>query len=172
MMISNPVFFYTISVILIIFTFLTMFFKNIIYSLLSAIMVFFATAIVFYILGSEYNAIIQAAIYGLAVPVIIGISIMFTSAKRGKRQWFTRPYITLFAATIFAMALIYATMISLVILPDTFNYTELLQTSSYENILSFAKGIFVNHVFPFELISLLLTVTIAGLTLFKARRVE
>ena len=37
-------------------------------------------------LGSEYNAIIQAAIYGLAVPVIIGISIMFTTGKGNSKK--------------------------------------------------------------------------------------
>lgn len=168
-MINNPVFFYIASAILIVFTLLSMFLKNIVYSLLSAIIVFFATAIIFYILGSEYNAIIQAAIYGLAVPVIIGISIMFTSSKKEKGKGFAVPYTTILAAIIFAMAFTYAIMISLVILPDTFNLTEITQTSSFENITAFAKGIFINHVWAFELVSLLLTVAIAGIVLIQGK---
>ena len=80
-MISNPVIFYIAAFILILFALLSMFLKNVIYSLLAAVMVFFDAALLFYVLGSEYNAIIQAAIYGLAVPVIIGVSIMFTNGK-------------------------------------------------------------------------------------------
>ena len=75
-MLNNPVFFYIASVGIILFALLSLFAKNVIYSLLWAILVFFFGAVIFFILGSEYNAIIQAAVYGLAVPIIIGISII------------------------------------------------------------------------------------------------
>ena len=56
-------------------------FNNIFYSLLSAIIVFFIAGMFFYVLGSEYNAVIQIAIYGVAVPVIHGLAIMFTEKE-------------------------------------------------------------------------------------------
>ena len=80
-MISNPIIFYIASALIITSACISMFAKNIIYSLLAAILVFFSVSVIFYMLGSEYNAIIQAAIYGFAVPVIIGLSIMFTTGK-------------------------------------------------------------------------------------------
>ncbi len=76
-MIENPIIFYSASFLIIIFTLFALFARNVIYSLLWAVLVFFAGALFFCILGSEYNAIIQAAIYGLAVPVIIALSVMF-----------------------------------------------------------------------------------------------
>ena len=69
-MINNPVIFYSASVLITIFALLALFARNVVYSLLAAVVVFFFGALFFYLLGSEYNAIIQAAIYGLAVPVL------------------------------------------------------------------------------------------------------
>ena len=57
-------------------------FKKIFYSLLCAITVFFLAGFFFYVLGSEYNAVIQIAIYGIAIPVILGLAVMFTNLKK------------------------------------------------------------------------------------------
>ena len=167
-MINNPIVFYTASTLLVLFTFLTLFVKNALYSIIFSIFVFFCGAIFFYILGSEYNAIIQAAIYGLAVPVILGISIMFIKKeKKENTKGFAIPYITSICALIFIMAICYIVMISLNLNPNTFDIKEVVQTNSYETILAFAKGIFINYVWAFELVSLLLLIVVAGLTMFK-----
>ena len=167
-MINNPVIFYTASFLLIGFGILSMLFKNIIYSLLCAIMVFFSASIFFYILGSEYNAIIQVSIYGFAVPIIIGLSIMFTTQKTGSaKKGFIHRYLTMLAASIFALALTYVIMISLAMMPDSFRLTDIAQFNSYEVISTFAKGIFMDYIWGFELLSLLLTIVIAGFTLLN-----
>ncbi len=168
-MINNPIIFYIASFILIGFALMSMLFKNIIYSLLCAIMVFFSASIFFYILGSEYNAIIQAAIYGLAVPIIIGLSIMFTTRKNKPYKESLLSYITIISSILFIMALIYVIMISLVMTPDSFRFMELVQFNSYDVISEFARGIFIDYVWAFELVSLLLTIIIAGFTLFSGR---
>ncbi len=168
-MISNPIVFYIASFIIISFAFIAVFLKNIIYSLLSAIMVFFAASIFFYVLGSEYNAIIQAAIYGLAVPVIIGISIMFTTGNEKQKQGFTLPYVTILSGAIFILAFVYIIMISLVMIPNSFHFMNLQQFNSYDVISEFARGIFIDYVWAFELLSLLLTIIIAGFTVFRRR---
>ena len=174
-MINNPIIFYIASFILILFTVVSLFNRNIIYSLLSAIVVFFAGAIFFYILGSEYNAIIQAAVYGIAVPIIIGISIMFTNCGENNKgtkdgvKASDMPSVVLLFSGIFIMAFIYLIMMSNVMLPDTFNIIGPIQTNHYDVISSFAKNIFINYVWAFELLSLLLTIVIAGLTLFRKR---
>ena len=169
-MINNPIVFYIASFLIIVFGLFSMFIKNIIYSLLCAIIVFFSTSILFYILGSEYNAIIQAVIYGFAVPVIIGLSIMFTTGKNNNsKKGFTLHYITLLAGAIFVLALVYVIMISLAMMPDSFHITELAQFNSYEVMSAFARGIFIDYVWAFELLSLLLTVVIAGFTLLSIK---
>lgn len=174
-MISNPVIFYSASFFIILFAIFALFVKNVIYSLLWATLVFFFGAVFFYILGSEYNAIIQAAIYGFAVPVIIGVSIMFCggkkiSTKSQSERKFVLPYITLMCAAIFVLGFIYLIMISLVMMPDTFNIMEMVQTTAFDNIFAFAKGIFINYVWAFELVSLLLTIVIAGISMIARRR--
>lgn len=169
-MINNPIVFYIASFLIIIFALLSMFLKNIIYSLLCAIMVFFSGSIFFYILGSEYNAIIQTAVYGLAVPIIIGLSIMFMTGKsNGSKKGFTLPYITLLAGAVFLMAFVYVIMISLAMMPDSFHITDIPQFNSYDVTSGFAKGIYMDYVWGFELLSLLLTVVVAGLTMLNVK---
>lgn len=170
-MIDNPIIFYTAVFFIVVFTILTLFAKNIINSLLASIVVFFSAAIFFYILGSEYNAIIQASIYGLAVPVIIGISIMFTTGKQqASDKGFTLKYLTVLSGGIFVLAFVYLVMISLVMLPETFRIMPLPQLNSFDVISAFAKGIFINYVWAFELVSILLTIVIAGISVFRGRR--
>lgn len=171
-MLNNPVFFYIASVGIILFALLSLFAKNVIYSLLWAVLVFFFGAVIFFILGSEYNAIIQAAVYGLAVPVIIGVSIMF----RGKPQKddsgakkFVLPYVTIMCAGIFVLAFVYLIMMSLVMMPDTFHLMEAVHITAFDNISAFAKGIFVDYVWAFELVSLLLLIVIAGISMLERR---
>ena len=169
-MINNPVIFYSASVLITIFALLALFARNVVYSLLAAVVVFFFGALFFYILGSEYNAIIQAAIYGLAVPVIIGVSIMFTTRSAGGRKSFITPYITLLCSGIFLLAFIYLVMMSLAMMPDTFHNMELVQVNAFDTIRAFARGIFIDYVWAFELVSLLLTIVIAGFVLIKFRK--
>ena len=168
-MINNPIIFYIASVLIIGFALCAMFLKNIIYSLLCAIMVFFSASIFFYILGSEYNAIIQAAIYGIAVPVIIGLSIMFSTGKNNSKKESILPFITIIASVLFVMAFIYIIMISLAMIPNSFHFMEVQQFNSYDTISEFARGIFINYVWAFELLSLLLTIIIAGFTVLDKK---
>jgi NADH:ubiquinone oxidoreductase subunit 6 (subunit J) len=163
-LINNPVIFYIASIILIVSVSATLFAKDIIRSLLSSIVVFFIVALLFYVLGSEYNAIIQASVYGFAVPIIIGISIMFTNSEKDNRKSFVIPYITLLCAGFFASA-----VIAIILLPDSFDIYEAVQVNSFDVISAFAKGIFINYVWAFELVSVLLTIVIAGLAMFRRR---
>ena len=63
----NPIIFYPLAIVLVLAAIFAISFRNIFYSLLSAIVVFFITGVLFYILGSEYNAVVQIAIYGIAI---------------------------------------------------------------------------------------------------------
>ena len=171
-MISDALIFYLTSGMLVGFAILALCLKNVIYSLISSIVVFFLTGLVFLLLGSEYNAIIQVAIYGLAVPIIIGVSVMFTNMgkEQSRNEKFTIPYLMLMFGGIFVLAFLYLVMMSLAIVPDTFNLMEYSHATSFDTISAFAKGIFVNYAWAFELTSLLLTIVIAGLVLLAQRK--
>ncbi len=171
-MINNPIIFYIASFLIITFALCSMFLKNIIYSLLCAIMVFFTASIFFYTLGSEYNAIIQAVIYGIAVPVIIGLSVMFTTGKNKTQKSSVLPLVLAIGTALFVMAFVYVIMISLAMSPDSFHFMDIQQFNSYDVISEFTRGIFIDYVWAFELLSLLLTIIIAGFTMLKIKGVH
>ena len=175
---ENAVIFYSLSALILISAGLTIKFKNIFYSLLSAMTVFLLVGVLFYILGSEYNAVIQVAVYGFAVPVILGIAIMFTNMKPEKEKTenseeklFQKTnrmkYFICLICGLFILALFYLVMTSILITPDSFNYMGEASVSQYEILQAFGKGIFIKYVWAFELLSVILTIIAAGLTIFK-----
>ena len=172
--IENPVVFFFFFVVMILCGILTIYLKNIMHAILSAVVVFFLAGMFFYVLGSEYNAIIQIAIYGVAVPVILGVAVMFTNLKkisadekRTKSSFL--KYLIFLTGGIFILAIIYLLMTSFVILPDSFTYAVPAETNSYEVMNSFASGIFTRYVWAFELVSLILTIIAVALTMFKRK---
>lgn len=172
--IFNPIVFYPSAIIMIVFAILAIKFKNIFYSLLSAIMVFFLAGMFFYVLGSEYNAIIQIAIYGLAIPVVLGLAVMFTNLKKDDKKISINPkikYTMLLTGGLFLLSLIYLILMSLVMNPVGFNINYSSNTS-LQVIEAFAKGIFVKYVFAFEIVSLILTIVVAGITIFNQKEVK
>ena len=171
----NPIIFYPLAIVLVLAAIFAISFRNIFYSLLSAIVVFFITGVLFYILGSEYNAIIQIAIYGVAVPVILGLAIMFTNTKyeEKKEKHHTKTKFLLFLfAGLFVLTLVYIFMTSLLINPAGFEICENISNTSIKVINSFANGIFVRYVWAFELVSLILTIIVVGITLFGRKEEE
>lgn len=174
--IYNPIVFYLTAIVMILCAILAIKFKNIFYSLLSAIVVFFLAGIFFYVLGSEYNAVIQIAIYGVAVPIILGLAIMFTNLKKEENKNNSKSsnlkYLIFLTGGIFILAIIYLIMISLVFNPSGFNIVEEININYQQMIGAFSQGIFVKYIFAFEIVSLILTIIVAGLTLFNKREEE
>ena len=172
----NEIVFYITFAFIILFSSLTLLCKNIFYSLLSAICVFYLTAIIFFILGSEYNAIIQVAIYGFAVPVILGLGVMFTNLKNKsdeskQNKDSNSKYVLLLIGGLFILGLIYLVMTSSIVVPDDFIVisSENAAMSAYNNISNFAHNIFVKYVWAFELISIILTIIVVGFSLINKR---
>lgn len=171
----NPIIFYSLAVAIVLAAIFSICFKNIFYSLLSAILVFFATGVLFYVLGSEYNAIIQIAIYGVAVPVVLGLAIMFTETKpegKQERKDFKIKFLLFLFAGLFILTMIYLTMTSLMVNPISFEISENISNTSVKVISSFASGIFTRYVWAFELVSLILTIVVVGLTLLGRKEEE
>ena len=163
--------FYPACVVMILFAILTIKFKNIFYSLLSAIIVFFLAGMFFYVLGSEYNAIVQILIYGIAVPIILGLSIMFTENKnkpeKSIEKGFNFKYLVYLTGGIFVLAIIYIVMTSNVVVPNGFNITGCICQNPHSILTAFGEGIFLKYIWAFEIVAIILTIIVAGLTLFK-----
>ena len=60
----EAVVFYPTAFVLLILALVSVFTERIVNSLVAAIAVFFLVALVFYLLGAEYNAVMQLSIYG------------------------------------------------------------------------------------------------------------
>ncbi len=168
----NPIIYYPAAVTMILFALLAIKFKNIFYSLLCAIIVFFIAGLFFYILGSEYNAVIQIAIYGVAIPVILGLAVMFTNHKKDEKNEIKNSnlkYIMSLTGGIFILALIYLTKTSFVISPSSFTINEKFVNTPVLAMNAFSNGIFIQYVWAFELLSLILTIIVVGITLFNKK---
>ena len=168
----NEIVFFSAFILIFVFGILTLFCRNIFYSLMSAIVVFFTTAVIFWLLGSEYNAVIQLAVYGFAIPIILGLGIMFTNLRKDKPVKFTfsnSKYGIILVCGLFMLALIYVVLISMISAPDVLSiqisFDEFV--NQHSNFIIFSKGIFIKYVVAFELISLILTIVAVGLTLIK-----
>lgn len=159
--------FYTFAGIIVFSSILSIFAKRIVYSLIFAICVFFTVAGIFFILGADYNAVIQISIYGIAIPILFVLAIMFTSDKLDKKIYIThkpRLFFTFISLGVLFLSLIYliATSLSL----DTnaaWVFTKQSMTiNKYQMFNSIAEGFFSNFVYGFELISVLLLIVIVG----------
>ena len=171
----NPIIFYPAAFLIVLLAVLTIKFKNIFYSLLSAIGVFFLAGLFFYILGAEYNAVIQIAIYGVAVPVVLGLAVMFTNLKKEERvqtNLSNLKYIMFLTAGVFILAILYLIMTSLITNPTGFNVSENITNTTVQAMSAISHGIFVNYVWAFELIALILTIIVVGLTIFNKKEGE
>lgn len=168
----NDIVFYSASFLILLFGILTIISWNIFYSLLSAIIVFFMTAVIFWLTGSEYNAVIQLALYGFAIPIILGLGIMFTNLKKDrpvKLGVSNSKYGIILVCGIFVLAIVYMILITLLSVPEIFSTQIIFDefSNQHSNFMIFTKGLFTKYVWSFELISLILTIAAAGLTLIK-----
>ena len=165
--ISNPIVFYPSAVLIIMFALLAIKFHNIFYSLISAMVVFALAALFFYVLGSEYNAIVQVAIYGVAVPIVLGLAIMFTKTQNTLNIKAKSNIWIFIIASIFVLALVYLMVASFSISPNGFNLIDKFVGAYNKSLWVFGQGLFIKYVWAFELLSLILTIIVAGLTILK-----
>lgn len=168
--IDNPIIFYPAAILMLLSAVLAIKFNNIFYSLLFAILVFFSAGLYFYLLGSEYNAIIQIAIYGVAVPVVLGLAIMFTDLK--KEDFSAKKANPLLNTILFFLGTIFILIMLFVISPFNFEIISISDVNPQGNLTAFGEGIFIKYVWAFELISIILTIIIAGLTLLIKSKQE
>lgn len=167
--IFKSVIFYGFAGLTILFALFSVFSSRILYSLLSAICVFFTVAGIYFMLGADYNAVIQIAIYGIAIPILFVLAIMFTSDKLDKQTYITvkpRFFFSFFGIGILFLSLIYliATSLSLNSNSAWIMQKQTMFINKYQMFSALSDGFFVNYVFAFELFSILLLIVIIGIS--------
>lgn len=161
--------FYGFAGAIILFALLSIFSLRILYSLLSAVCVFFATAGIYFILGADYNAVIQIAIYGIAIPILFVLAIMFTSDKLDKKTYITfkpRFFFSFLGIGVLFLSLIYliATSLSLSSNSDWIMQKQTMFINKYQMFHALSEGFLTNYVLAFELFSVLLLVVVIGIS--------
>lgn len=147
----------------------SIFSMRILYSLLFAVCVFFLTAGIYFILGADYNAVIQIAIYGIAIPILFVFAIMFTAEKLDKQTYLTvkpRAFFAFFALGLLFLSLIYllATSLSLSSNSHWILQKETMFINKYQMFRAISDGLFTNYALAFELFSVLLLMVVVGVS--------
>lgn len=161
--------FYGFAGAILLFAVLSIFSMRILYSLLAAVCVFFATAGIYFLLGADYNAVIQIAIYGIAIPILFVLAIMFTSDKLDKKTYITlkpRFFFSFISIGVLFLSLIYliATSLSLRSNQAWVTLRQTLVINKYQMFNAISDGFFINFVFAFELFSILLLIVVVGIS--------
>lgn len=148
--------------------------KRIIYSLISAVVVFLGVAGLFFLLGADYNAVVQISVYGVAIPILFVIAIMFTNYRKDKFIYLSsspRLYVIFFALGLMFMTLTYliATSLSLSSNAHWILQKQTLEINKYMLFKSLADGLFTNYIVAFEVFSLLLLLIVVGLSMLNLR---
>lgn len=160
----ESVVFYPTAVIIVLFALFAVFARKVIYSLLSAICVFFLVGLIFYLLKAEYNAVIQLAIYGLAVPILLAFALMVTNTRVEVSAVTAnlRRYLSYCAIGLITLSLVYLILISFNVFgTDIFSLAQ----SSVNSIRVFdaiTTGFLDSYVVAFELMSLLILAVVVG----------
>lgn len=162
----EAVIFYPTAVFLIILALCSVFSRKVIYSLLMAIGVFFLCGLVFYLLKAEYNGVIQLAIYGLAVPILLAFSLMFTNTRVEVNTLATSPrrYVIYFAVGLILLSLVYLLLISFNVFNAPLFPPAQVSVNSIRVFDAITTGFFKTYLIAFELLSLLIFAIVVGVS--------
>ncbi len=158
--------FYPTALIILVFALITIFSKKIVYALLASVMVFMGAGLIFYILGAEYNAVIQLTIYVVAVPILLAMAIMFTNVRNEKNQIVTgaRKYAIYIAAGLILMSFVYLVAIAINVTPTAIFPNQIADVNSFRMFDAITDGFFTSYIVAFELFSVLLLTVVAGVS--------
>lgn len=161
--------FYGFGGAIILFALLSLFSFRILYALLCAVCVFFATAGIYFLLGADYNAVIQIAIYGITIPILFILAIMFTAEKLDKKTYITlqpRFFFSFLGIGVLFLSLVYLIASSLGLSSNS-AWIAMKQTillNKYQMFKALSDGFFVNYAYAFELFSVLLLIVVIGVS--------
>jgi len=161
--------FYGFAGAIVLFALLSIFSTRILYSLLAAICVFLTAAGIYFLLGAEYNAVIQIALYVVAVPILFVLAIMFTSDKQDKKIYLTlqpRLFFSFLGLGVLFLSLIYLIVTSLSLNSNSawIMQKQTMSINKYQMFSSLSNLFFGNYVVAFELFSLLLLIVVVGIS--------
>ena len=164
--------FYGFSFLILIFTVLTIFANRILYSLLYAVIAFFCAGGIFFSLGADYNAVVQIAIYGVAIPVIFLFAIMFTSKQENKVVYISfkpRFFISFISIALLFIVIWYLVNLSIHLNPNVANlFTfKLSGFNNFNSFIAIAKGLYVDYALALLLLGITIIISVLGISVLN-----
>lgn len=156
MEIFNTIIFYMLSLITVAAGCFCLFQKNTINSVISAVIVFWAIAGLYFLLRAPYLACVQILIWGAAIAIVMLFSVMMTDEKSDEKA--AGPSKIKIFLTPFIGAVFGATLVPFIIY--MFLSEKTLKTHTLK---AFAETLYKNNAFGFELIGGLLMCAIIGI---------
>ncbi|MCD1260884.1 NADH-quinone oxidoreductase subunit J [Paenibacillus athensensis] len=143
-------------------------FTKVIHMVVSVALTFISLAGLYVILNAEFVAFVQVLIYAGAISILMIFGIMMTKHRQGEEAEPKRPWhngLAIVGALGLFGVLFYA------IQQSTFTATGTLDTSK-DNTMEIGKLLYNEHVIPFEIMSVLLTVAFIGAIVIAKREEE
>ena len=164
--------FYGFALPILIFALFSLISNKIMYTLLFAIITFFCAGGIFFSLGADYNAVVQIAVYGVAVPVIFLFAIMFTSKREDKKAYLSfgpRFFAGVCSAAFLFMFLWYSVEFAchLNVKTITFFIPLKQEFGSIDQIMLIANGIYQNYQVSFILFALMVLIVVIGISVLN-----
>ena len=148
--------FYVLAVIILISTALAITRRNLVHASIYLIISFFGSAILYYLLGAPYLAVLEVIIYAGAIMVLFLFIVMMLRADKPLEQW--RPLRQLLPAAV--LGSIYLPIIGLLVHKDPGSQVSLRLYMVRPR--DFGHFLFQRYWFAVELIALLLFVALIG----------
>lgn len=171
----SPVFFYIFAGIAIAFSLLTVFKKNPVSSAFSLVLVFFAFAGIYALMGAHLVAALQVLVYAGAIMVLFIFVIMLLNADvpsfdMGRTHLGLR--IASGALTVVLLGLFIWSMKNSAPLPAKGRFTPEFVEKAGGNTQVISELMFSEYILPFELTSVLLLAGIVGAVAIAKRKLE
>ena len=162
-----PIVFLVAALVAVVFAIVTIAHSSPVINVLSLVVVFFAMAAIFAILGMDFLAAIQIIVYSGAILVLFLFVIMLLNIRTVERLGSGRRMQALLG-TVVAVGLGAAALLAVSLLTPATG-AHLPGTLSTGTVVPIGRALLTTHLFAFEFITLLLVAAIVG-AVYLARR--
>jgi NADH-quinone oxidoreductase subunit J len=162
-----PIVFAVAAIVAVVFAIITIAHSSPVINVLSLVVVFFAMAAIFALLGMDFLAAIQIIVYSGAILVLFLFVIMLLNIRSVERLGSGRRLQALLGTAV-AVGIGAAALIAVSLLTPTTGavYPGSLETGT---VVPIGRALLTTHLFAFEFITLLLVAAIVG-AVYLARR--
>jgi len=166
-MVIDYILFFGLAVVAVASALGMLFSKNAIYSALNLIINFVTVAIFYLILAAPFIALTQITVYAGAIMVLFLFVIMLLGAERlggGNTLPWQRP-----AAIVLGVILVVETLYILLVYPPS-RLTPATPVEGFGSPAMIGEALFTQYLLPFEIISILLLVSMVGAIVLSKRQ--